>query len=146
MPMPGMDGLHEGIEIAAEGERLAQRVVVLRILAVVIGKRQKRKAVVIEREHSSHARQIIDAEMSQHDAQFGYFQFFVVERLLLQNMHRHAHLLMRSALDVMAFVTSALGGIVAMMMLRPCRNSRQRQDENKKEFFHNTQIFAQRYK
>ncbi len=63
-----MNGIHEGIEIRTEREDFAEGEVVLRIFAVIIGKRKESEAAVIERESTRDARQIIDAEMSEHDA------------------------------------------------------------------------------
>ena len=50
-----MDGVHEGVEIRAEGEHIAEGVVVLRIFAVVVGKGKERQTAVIEGEDSGHA-------------------------------------------------------------------------------------------
>ena len=67
MPMTGMNGIHERIEITAEREGIAECEIVLRIFAVVIGKSEESEAAVIERESTRDARQIIDAEMAEHD-------------------------------------------------------------------------------
>ena len=52
--MTGTDGVHERVEIRAERERVTQVIVVLRVFAVLVRKRQERQTAVIEREDRSH--------------------------------------------------------------------------------------------
>ena len=68
MPMSGMNGIHKRVKITSESEHIAQSIIVLRILAIIVGKNKERQAAVIERESTRDARQIIDAEMAEHDA------------------------------------------------------------------------------
>lgn len=126
----GHNGFHHRVEIATEGEHVAQHVVVLRVRAELVGIDEELGAVVVEREYGRHACQVFYAEVSERDAELGDIQFLVVERLVLQYLHRHIHLFARGALYVMTSVSAiamtAARAISVMMMLCAGREAHKR--------------------
>lgn len=137
-----LHGVHEGIEVGAEGEDVAQGVVVLRVGAVIVSEDKEREAVVVKREHLCQTRQVVHAEAPENDAKLGYLEFLFVERESLQSVKGYIHLLGCGALDVVParrlvmVVLSVLGTLSAVVTfvrsgrLRVNRDHRQRQNED----------------
>ena len=116
----GHNRLHHRVEIATEREHVAQPVVVLRIFAEVVRIDEELGAAVVKAEYGCHACQVFYAEVAERDAQLGYFQSFIVERLILQYLHRHIQLFACGALDMMTSVSAiamTAARTISVMML-----------------------------
>lgn len=125
----GHNGFHHRVEIATEGEHVAQHVVVLLIRAEVVGIDEELGAVVVEREYGRHACQVVYAEMSERDAQTSHFQLLVVERLVLQHLHGDTDLFGRGALDMMtsaSAIAMTAARTISVMMLCDGREAHKR--------------------